>query len=214
MSLWPLFRRPVAFDDSRWVVVDVEASGLDAGRDRLLAIAGVAIVLPQGQPRIAIGDSFEVVLRQSGQEVDKPNILLHGIGVGAQRAGTEPERALEGFCEWVGASPLIAFHASFDEMMIQRAMKSVLGRRLENPWVDLAHVAEVAQPQVPARSLDEWLACHGIHCAVRHQAAADTLATAELLLKLWTSVTAQGAPAGFRGLREIAHQRRWLQSTG
>ena len=37
-----LTRRP-ALDDSRWVVLDVESSGLDPRRDRLLAVAAVAV---------------------------------------------------------------------------------------------------------------------------------------------------------------------------
>jgi DNA polymerase-3 subunit epsilon len=212
MSLWSrLFARP-SFDDSRWVVLDVESSGLDAAHDRLLAIAAIAVTYDGGRPRIRLGDSFEVVLRQAATAVDKPNILLHGIGVGAQRTGVEPVEALRAFDQWIGTAPLIAFHAIFDETMIQRAMQKVLGRRLPNPWVDLAHVAEVAAPKVGARSLDEWLAHYGIACAVRHQAAADTLATAELMLRLWPAIEAQGAPAGFAGLRQLAAQRRWLRS--
>mgnify|MGYP001765778578 CR=1 FL=1 len=210
MSLRDWFRPAPPLDDGRWLVVDVESSGLNPARDRLLAIAGVAVWLRDRKPLIAPGDSFEIVLRQDQAVHDKSNILLHGIGGGAQRAGIDPAEALGAFERWVGRSPLIAFHAAFDETMIQRAMQAVLGRRLRNPWVDLAHVAEIAQPKAPARALDEWLGLHGIVCAVRHQAAADTFATAELLLKLWPDIAAQRAAPGFRGLREIADQRRWL----
>lgn len=212
MNLWSALRGRPALDDARWVVVDVETTGLDPARDRLLAIAGVAVVMHDDNPRVELGDSFEVVLRHDQGAVDKPNILLHGIGVGAQRGGLEPPIALEAFERWLGASPLIAFHAAFDESVIQRALQAVLGRRLRNPWVDLAPIAEVVNPRVPARSLDEWLAHFGITCAVRHQAAADTLATAELLLRLWPAILSQGAPGGFRGLRQLAAQRKWLRS--
>src|SRR5690606_4992094 len=50
--------------DARWVVVDVEASGLDADTDRLLAIAGVGVAFEDRTPRLRLGDSFEAVLRQ------------------------------------------------------------------------------------------------------------------------------------------------------
>jgi DNA polymerase III subunit epsilon len=212
VNLWSALRGRPAFDDARWVVVDVETTGLDPARDRLLAIAGVAVVMHDDNPRVELGDSFEVVLRHDQGAVDKSNILLHGIGVGAQRGGLEPTIALEAFEQWLGGSPLIAFHAAFDESVIQRALQAVLGRRLRNPWVDLAPIAEVANPKVPARSLDEWLAHFGITCAVRHQAAADTLATAELLLRLWPAILSQGAPGGFRGLRQLAAQWKWLRS--
>ena len=45
----------------RWVVLDVESSGLDPARDRLLAIAAVAVEVAPGRPHIACADSFEVL---------------------------------------------------------------------------------------------------------------------------------------------------------
>ncbi len=195
----------------RWAALDVESSGLDPKRDRLIAIAAIALHLEGGRPRINLGDSFEVVLRQPEIAADKPNILLHGIGVGAQRAGVEPAIALEAFERWLGDAPLVAFHAAFDEALIQRAMHKVLGRRLANPWVDLEPIAAAVHPTVKARSLDQWLAHFGIECVVRHQAAADTLATAELLLKLWPAARAQMKAADFGGLQRLAAQGRWLQ---
>jgi len=192
-------------------VLDVETSGLVPKRDRLIAIAAIAVQLDHGLPRICLGDSFEVVLRQPELAPDKSNILLHGIGVGAQREGVQPSLALETFERWLGDAPLIAFHAAFDEAMIRRAMQAVLGRRLANAWVDLQPVAAAVHPKVKARSLDEWLDHFGIECAVRHQAAADTLATAELLQVLWPAVRAQAPAADFDALQRLAAQGRWLQ---
>ena len=210
MMAWPFTRKAGQTDDTRWVVLDVETSGLDTRSDRLLAIAAVAVHRPRGAPHIALGDSFEVVLRQDNAPADKANILLHGIGIGAQRAGVAAAQALQAFKHWVGASPLFGFHVAFDEAMIQRTLQATLGLRLPNPWIDLADVAQVARPDVRARALDEWMDALGVQCAVRHQAAADTLATAELLLKLWPQVVAQGSGSDWRALKRMASQRRWL----
>jgi DNA polymerase-3 subunit epsilon len=207
--------RPVP-DGGRWVVLDVESSGLDTRHDRLLAIAAFAVRQVEGAaPQIVLGDSFEVVLRQGSEslaQADKANILLHGIGVGAQRDGVAPAAALEAFEHFVGQSPLIAFHAAFDRAMIERAC-ALHGRpRLPNPWLDLEPVCAVLHPGVRARALDDWMAHFDIECAVRHQAAADTLATAELLLKLWPEVRRQVRSPGFGALVELAAQRRWVAS--
>jgi DNA polymerase-3 subunit epsilon len=211
MSSWLPWKRAPAPDPRRWVVVDVESSGLDAARDRLLAIAAIAVHLDEGAlPRIVPADSFEVVLRQDETVVDKPNILVHGIGVGAQRAGVEPRQAMSQFEDWLGASPLVAFHAAFDETMIQRAMKAVLGHRLPNPWLDLEPLARIARPAVKARALDDWLALTGLHAAVRHQAASDALVTAQLMQVLWPALVAQREPMDFTSLRKRTEQARWL----
>lgn len=210
MSLWRRLRGAPEVDERRWVVLDVEASGLDAARDRLLAIAAVAVDVSGARPCIRLDDSFEVVLRQGEAALDKPNILLHGIGVAAQRDGAEPCAALRSFIAWLGQSPLLAFHAAYDATLIRRALQEQLGEQLAQPWVDLADVAQVLHPQAPQRSLDDWLERFDIVCLQRHQAAADTLATAELLLRLWPGVRAECTAGGFGALRRLAAQRRWL----
>lgn len=200
-------------DERRWIVLDVESSGLDPQRDRLLAIAAIALHREDGAavPRIAFGDSFEVVLQQAPQgAIDRENILLHGIGTAAQRGGVAPAQALAAFERWVAGAPLIGFHVGFDEALIQRSMEAALGRRLAGPWLDLARVARAVRPDVPARSLDEWMDALDVRCVRRHQAAADTLATAELMLKLWPGVVAQRAANGWRPLARLAAQSRWL----
>lgn len=200
-------------DDTRWVVLDVESSGLNVTSDRLLAIAAIAVHTDGKNLRIALGDSFEVVLRNDVRVPDKSNILLHGIGVGAQRHGVEPSAALLDFERYIGKSPLIAFHAAFDQAMILRGFDAAVGRRPPNVWMDLEPLAAVLHPKVKARSLDEWMAQMNITCAVRHQAAADTLATAELLLKLWPAALRElRGDAGFAAVKRLADHRKWLAS--
>ncbi len=206
------WRRP-AIDEDRWLVLDVEASGLDVRHDRLLAIAAVAVRTAGARPCIDLADSFEVVLRQPGDTAppDKANILLHGIGVGAQRAGLPLQEALAAFAAFAARSPLLAFHAAFDRGMLRRAWQAAALPPLANPWLDLAPLAAVLHPHEKARSLDEWMARFGIRCAVRHQAAADTLATAELLLKLWPALCVQQPRPRFAATAALAAQQRWVQ---
>ena len=82
---------PVALRAARWVVVDCETSGLDAARDRLLAVGAVAV---RGG-HVVLGESYSAVLRQD-LESDAANILVHGIGGDAQRNGRPAARVLDG----------------------------------------------------------------------------------------------------------------------
>lgn len=191
------------------MALDVETSGLDARRDRLLAIAAIGLRVDWATRRLAIvpGDSFEVVLRQQVAST-KDNILLHGIGAQRQRDGVEPQQALQAFANYIGTAPLLAFHSAFDETMIGRFVREHLGRDLPNDWVDIEHLCAVTHEQVRARSLDEWMAHFGIECAVRHQAAADTLAECEVLLRVWPRVARQCQR--WRDVKKLAAQQRWI----
>ena len=196
----------------RWIVLDVETTGLDLVEDQLLAVAAVGLHFGEQRaaPCIVLHDSFEAVLQRESVVTDKDNILLHGIGVGAQRSGLPPREVLEAFECWAGDAPLLAFHAAFDQTMIARAMSQHLSRTLPNRWLDLAPLANALHPTLGAESsLDDWLDHFDIHCAVRHQAAADALASAELLLRLWPAARANRC-ASFAGLQDLTRQRRWL----
>lgn len=203
-------RAPAApVDESRWVMLDVETSGLDPRRDRLLAIAAIAVRVdwPDGRLSVDLGDSFEVVLRQL-EVSDHENILLHGIGEQRQRNGVAADRALGAFRAYARNAPLLAFHAAFDRALVQRYMAAFAGGPLPNPWLDVEHLCAVTHEQVKARSLDEWMAHFGIRCAVRHQAAADTLAECELLLRIWPRIARQCR--SWQDVQKLAGSHRWL----
>lgn len=204
----PWLRREA--DAARAVVLDVETSGLDPERDDLLAIAAVGVELRGGRVVIRPADSFDVVLRRdTGASPDKPNILLHGIGAGAQRAGVATAAALAAFAEHAGTALLIGFHVAFDRRMIERALRAAGRPRLANRWLDLADLAPLLHPGARATALDDWLALHRIVVARRHAAASDAWATAELLQCLWPRAVAQGSH-GWRALEKLASARRWL----
>jgi DNA polymerase III subunit epsilon len=199
-------------DARRWVVLDVEASGLDAARDRLLAIAAVAVHVDDGRAQIALADSFEVVLCQPHDDAppDKGNIVLHGIGVAAQRAGVDAPAALEAFTRFVASAPLLGFHAGFDRLLIERACSAMQRMPPRNRWLDLEPLAAVLEPQVKAQALDDWMQHFGIRCLRRHHAAADAMATAELLLRLWPRLQHERA-TNIDAAIELAAQRRWVR---
>jgi DNA polymerase-3 subunit epsilon len=186
MSWFKRFFHKQPVDANRWVVLDVETTGLDTRKAVLLEIAAVTLHLdPETQKlKIDVTDSFEAVLKQD-IGFNKENILLHGIGVGAQKTGEDPKRVLQEFEKWVGNSPLLGFHVVFDETMIQKTFREHLQRELPNIWIDIEPLVARTYPLVKARYMDDWMKHMGIECAVRHQAAADTFATAEILMQIW-----------------------------
>lgn len=177
-----------ALEEMRWVVLDVESSGLDVRRDRLISIGAVAL---RGAA-LPMADSFEVVLRQD-QVSRTDNILVHGIGGTAQREGVAAADALLDFLDYAGKAPLAAFHAAFDTIMIGRALREFLGLKWTPRAIDLADAMPALFPGVKGcRQLDDWLARFGIGHYARHQALSDAYSTAQLLQVALVAAAAQG----------------------
>lgn len=183
----PDMRAPLG--GQRAVVLDVESSGLDPHRDRLISIAAIAV---RGG-LVRQDESYGAVLRQEKPSAAE-NIVIHGIGGGAQAEGVEPSRALAGFLAFAGKDPLVGFHANFDRVLIGRAADAALGLVPENAWFDLAAIAPALFPAHAdrSRSLDDWLERFGIENYRRHDALADALATAQLLLVVLAEARRRG----------------------
>jgi DNA polymerase-3 subunit epsilon len=161
---------------SRYVTVDVETTGMDMHRDRLLSIGAVAVE----RGVIALSRCLDVVVRQDTSS-SADNILVHRIGGQRQLAGVDRAEALLQFLEYVGHAPLVAFRAEFDRTVIDRALKEVLGVKTMSRWIDLADLLPALYPGNEHRTMDDWLRAMGIHMIERHDALADALATAQML---------------------------------
>ena len=194
-------------ESARFVVVDVETSGLNPFQDRLIALGAVGVA----DGLLRLGDTFEVVLRQevpSGTD----NILVHGIDGTTQRAGTDPASALLDFLDYAGKCPLVAFHADFDRIMIERASRDALGIKPGNAWIDVACLAPalLRERAASARSLDEWAQAFGLENFARHNAVADALVTAQLFQILLAEARRQDIST-CAGLARVAEGQRWLE---
>ncbi len=195
---------------SRYVVVDVETSGLNLAKDRLIAIGAIAV----HAGNIHLADSMEIILRQN-RASDHDNILIHGIGGTAQTEGVPPVEALLTFLEYLGKSPLVAFHVAFDRTMIERALKTFLGFKFNHAWADLAYLCPALHPELARshRSLDQWMTRFGISNYARHSALADALSTAELMLSLRERMSARHVD-NFKAMRDLDKAQRMTHWTG
>lgn len=187
----------LTLEGGSYVAVDVETSGLDVRRDRLISVGAVEIA----QGRLVLGHGFHGVLRQE-QASTRENVLLHGIGFETQAAGEPPPNLLVDFMEYTGKRPLIAFHAPFDRGFLQRAIRRHVGVMLTNPFLDLAMLLPALFPPPALRAgLDDWLVHFGLESSSRHSADADALAAGELFL----IALPQARRKGLRSFLALAH---------
>ena len=200
----------VPLHQARFVLVDVETSGLDPRRDWLIAVGAVAV----GAGRLEVGRGFEVVLREEGAAADQA-VLIHGIAPGERARGEPAAEALLSFLEYAGRSALVAFHAPFDRAVLDRAVRATLGARIPNPWLDLAWLAPALYPRLGLEraGMDPWLEHFGLKPHVRHRALGDALITGELFLVLLAQARATGV-RDLAGLRRLARDHERVTQAG
>jgi DNA polymerase-3 subunit epsilon len=189
---------------NRYVTVDVETTGIDLNKDRVISIGAVAI----HQGLVDLSDCFEVVLRQR-ESSPTANILVHQIGGQQQLAGDDPAESLVRFLEYVHLSPLVAFRSDFDRTMLDRELTEVLGLRTHSLWIDLAKLMPALYPNNECRTMDDWLQRFGIKMVARHDALADALATAQMLQVVLAEADKVGMDCPAK-LDEMQRAQHWL----
>ncbi|MDY0205272.1 MAG: 3'-5' exonuclease [Pseudomonas sp.] len=188
-ALAPYIASEKPLQQLRFVVVDLETSGLNTLKDKILSIGAVTIE----DSAIALGDQFSCTLRRANHAVSE-SVLIHQIPPSEVAAGIRPEKALLGFMEYVGSSPLLAFHANFDQRMLVREMDDAFAYDLQHAFYDVAEIAPLLYPEHGMRKpgLDDWVKFFNLHVLQRHNASADALVTAELMLILLKRAAVQG----------------------
>tara|TARA_R110000796_G_scaffold252568_2_gene387937 strand:- start:34785 stop:35501 length:717 start_codon:yes stop_codon:yes gene_type:complete len=175
--------------ETRMVVVDLETSGLNTQRDKVLSIG--AVVIERGA--VDMGTQYECTLYRANHKVTE-SILIHGIPPSEVAEGMEPQDALLDFMEFAGECVFLAFHAGFDQRMLGKSLRQDLGYRLQHKFIDVAEMAPMLCPdaKVGRGGLDDWQTHFQLNNSQRHNAAADAMATAEMTLILLSKARAQG----------------------
>ena len=191
------FRR-TPLEGARWVVIDCETSGLDAARDRLLSVGAVAV----RDSAVDLQEFYQAKVRQTTPSASE-NILIHGIGGDAQRAGQPLAEVIDGLARFLGDCLPVGFHAPFDAAVLRRH-----GLQARAKWLDLATLAPALFPAKGKAdsALEHWLGAFGIPARARHDALGDAFATAQLLLVALAEAKRQRV-ASVEGLREAASSR-------
>nr|WP_199868950.1 3'-5' exonuclease [Pseudomonas sp. CFBP 13719] len=195
--------------EQRWVVLDLETSGLNLNKDQVLSIG--AVVIEDGA--VDFSQQFERTLLREQPRLGA-SVLIHGLGPEAIAAGQVPADALLDFMTFVGDSPLLAFHAPFDEHMLGRALKDSLGYTLQHLFIDVAELAPMLCPDALLRAagLDDWTTHFGLQVGERHHASADALVTAELAMLLFSRARRQGLDSPCALAEKVSQWRRRQQN--
>lgn len=103
-----------------------------------------AVVIEHGG--INLNQQFECTLQRPDHRVSA-STLIHGIAPSAIANGISRPRSLLAFMEFLGDSPLLAFHAGFDQRMLARAKQTASCRRHRHRFFDVAELAPMLCPR-------------------------------------------------------------------
>jgi len=172
-------------DEVRFVVLDTEATGPDASRDRLISIGAVAVISGE----IVLEDSFEALLKVAH---NLASVTVHGITRDEARAGMDEPEALLAFLQYLRDGVIVGHHIGFDVQMMSRACEQHFGIGIRNRSLDTMDLtlhlqdsgAFAGRAAITEFSLDSLCDLFGVEPRDRHTAGGDAFITAQIFLRL------------------------------
>ncbi|HEY9222305.1 MAG TPA: 3'-5' exonuclease [Lutibacter sp.] len=172
-------KQPKSIENTRFVVLDTETTGLDIINDRILSIGAICIV----NNNIDVADSFEIYLKQAAFKAE--TVEIHGILKEGKLTKLSEAEAIENFIDFIGNSVLVAHHTAFDIEMINAALKRMELPKLKNKTIDTGILYKKLEGKKDSHfNLDVLCEEFNIPKHDRHTAAGDAFITALLFLKI------------------------------
>lgn len=168
---WSFPARETLLDDIVWSVVDTETTGLDVRNARVISLGAVDM----NTHGIPLRQRFEAVLNVD-VELSNHNVLIHRLTPGHLRRGKALETTYRALLNFLRGKPLLAFHAGYDKVMLEKELRTILRTHCRLPFSDVALWTRTLFPEhAGRRTLDDWVAAFGLQIANRHQAVLDAL---------------------------------------
>jgi len=160
----------------KFVVFDIETTGLSPVNDMITEIGAVKIV--NGQ----IVDQYNQLINP---ERKIPDNIVELTGITNEMVENMPtiDEVLPKFEEFIEDSLLIAHNASFDVGFIREQFMRK-GKRLDNPVLDTLELSRNLLPQLKSHKLNIIAKFLNVSLINHHRAVDDAKATAEIFLKL------------------------------
>lgn len=190
-----------------YVVFDCETTGLEVETDDLLQLAAVRVV----NGRVIYGEVFDCLV-DPGRPIPEASIRFHGITPEMIRGKPPPEVVIARFARFAEGAVLVAHNAAFDLSFLCK-YEHRAGVRFDQPVLDTLLLAAFLHDQEGDQSLDGVAARLGVTVRGRHTALGDSLATAEILVRLVGTLEVRGittlgeAIRASRSMVEIRRQR-------
>jgi ATP-dependent DNA helicase DinG len=179
--------------------LDVETTGFDSARDRVIE---VAVIVAKG-PEVL--DRFSTLV-DPGRPIPRDTTLLTGIDDAAVAGAPPMDVVVARVADVIGKRDVVAHNAAFDRGFIAAAAGRA-GRRIPGTWLDSLQLARIALPRLRSHRLRDLAEAFGLPPA-SHRAADDT----EALFRMWRIMLCglDALPAGVVGeIAQLAPRTDW-----
>jgi DNA polymerase-3 subunit epsilon len=192
----------VPLESARFVVVDLETTGLRPGQSRICEIGAVRV------DGLVSAGTFETLV-DPGEPLPRLVASLTGIADADLAEAPGPAEAVRRFLAFAGDSVLVAHNARFDLAFLDREVERLTGRRVAAPVVDTVGLARrLLAGRVSRASLASLSHFFGTSVRPCHRALPDAQATAEVLIALLGLAQERGAETIADLCRLAAPRRR------
>lgn len=180
----------------RFVVLDMETTGLDPRRDRVVSLGAFRVA----EGRIRLGEVFSELVNP-GRDIPVESIKVHAIVPDMIRSARPAWEVFDDFMEFVGADIMVAHYAPFDLHFLNKVMRQRYGFTLQNLILDTVEICRatmlVPDPHGVYQdfkrcSLDALAERFNLEVPERHTALGDALATAMVLQRMFQLLEEQG----------------------
>ncbi len=204
--LSPLWRRPrhtsdeplEALFERGFVAIDLETTGLDARRDRIVSLA--AVPFAGGEPAPAM-----MMLVDPGQPIPPSSTRIHGIDDAMVAGAPDEVTAVLRLDEVCAAQVVVGHGLAFDLTVLARARPRRSAVAAPRATLCTQRLAASLHPMWTDLTLDAVCAAFAVRIEGRHTAEGDAVAAGRLLVRLVPRLRERG----IRTLAEVL----WLQES-
>lgn len=153
--------------DNILIVLDVETTGLDHTKEKIIEFAGLKLV--NGE----IVEEFETLINPE-QHIRYSSINIHGITEDMVADAPKTAEILPKILEFMGDYPIVAHNAIFDYNFINEAAIALRGEGIRNHYFDSQQMFREICPEEKSHGLDALLRRFEIEeQGTKHRAMAD-----------------------------------------
>ena len=169
---------------AKFVVVDLETTGLDPIYDEIVEIGAVKI--ENGK----IVDEFHALIKPK-KKMSKESARITGLTDSMLEKEEPIEKIIPRFLEFLNGSIIVAHNANFDYGFLRYWISKVTGKNWESPYIDTLGLSK-ALLKMSSYSLDKIASKLKIGTFQHHRALDDAKATAQIFLKFLQMLKVMG----------------------